>query len=86
MTFDDIGDGSAGILHPAMVPAVACLVASRLLLSRIRRELAMLTSEAGASLYPNAERMAKGGIAYSLFVVMVAFNLISLGILPGTFI
>lgn len=86
MTFDDLTDGSTGVLHPAVVPTVAGFAVSRLLVGRLRCEFESLASGPGASLQPSGERMAKGAAAYTVFVCMVAFNLMTLGITPGTIV
>jgi integrase len=83
MTFDQFSDGVTGVLQPAFVPVLAGLAANRLMLRRIQRELKALTSRPGASLRPSRGRLAKGATAYSLFVGLVAFNLVSLGLIPG---
>lgn len=83
MTFDQFSDGVTGVLQPAFIPVLAGLAANRLMLRRIQRELKALTSKPGASLRPSRERIAKGATAYSLFVGLVAFNLLSLGLIPG---
>jgi len=86
MTFDDLSDGSTGVLHPAVAPIFAGVAASQLVVARLRRELNALTSSPGTSLQPSKERMARGAVAYSLFVGMVAFNLMTLGLTPGTIV
>jgi integrase len=86
MTFDDLSGGSTGVLHPAVVPAVAGFAISRWIVGRLRRELESSASAPGASLQPSGERMAKAAAAYSVFVGMVAFNLMTLGITPGTIV
>jgi integrase len=86
LTFDDLSDSSTGVLHPALAPIFAGVAASQLVVTRLRRELDALTSRPGTSLRPNRGRMAKGAAAYSLFVGMVAFNLMTIGLTPGAII
>lgn len=80
---DRLSDGTTGVIHPGFVPVVAGFGVGRLLMHRLHREFEALTSRPGASLQPSSDRMAKGVAAYSLFVGLIAFNLVSLGLVPG---
>jgi len=80
MTFDELPDGSTGVLHPGALPVIGMIAAGRLMFCRLRRELSAITTRPGTSLRPSNNRIAKGAVAYSLFVTLVAFNLVSLGI------
>lgn len=83
MTFDQLSDGFTGAFQPASVPVFVGLAATQLIVSRLYRELDALTSRPRTSLRPSRGRLATGAAAYSLFVGMVAFNLVSLGLVPG---
>ncbi|WP_254837893.1 hypothetical protein [Natronomonas marina] len=83
LTFDELPDDTTGVLHPGAVFVIGGFAVGRLLVNRLRRELENLASRPGASLHPNRERMARGAVAYSLFVGMVSLNLFSLSLLPG---
>lgn len=84
LTFDELPDETTGALHPGALFFIGGFAVGRLLVNRLRRELKDLASRPGASLRPNRERMAKGTVAYSLFVGMVSLNLFSIGLLPAT--
>jgi hypothetical protein len=84
LTFDELSDGTTGVLHPGAVFFIGGFAAGRLLVSRLRRELEALASQPGTSLRPARDRMVRGAVAYSLFVGMVSLNLFSLGLLPAT--
>jgi hypothetical protein len=80
MTFDQLTDGSTGMLHPGALPVIGVLAAGRLMFCRFRRELSALTTRPGTSLRPSNRRIAEGAAGYSLFVTLVAFNLVCLGL------
>ncbi len=83
LTFDELSDGTTGVLHPGCLFFTGGFAVGRLLLSRLQRELEELASRPGTSLRPDSERLAKVTVAYSLFVGMISLNLFSLGLLPG---
>jgi hypothetical protein len=84
LTFDELSDETTGVLHPGALFFLGGFAVGRLLVSRLRREVEDLASQPGTSLRPNRERMARGAVAYSLFVGMVSLNLFTLGLLPTT--
>jgi len=81
-TFERFSDGVTSPLHPALVPVFAGLAASGLTFRRLRREFEALTSSPGTALRPSRGRVAKGATAYTLFVGLIAFNLVNLGLIP----
>lgn len=83
MTFDQLSDKTTSMLHPGLVPVVGAIAAGQVLMIRLRRELKGLTTRPGTSLRPSRERIVTGATAYSLFVAMVTFNLVSIGLFSG---
>jgi hypothetical protein len=53
------------------------------MLRRLRREFEALTSSPGAALRPSRGRVAKGAAAYLLFVGLIAFSFVNLGLIPS---
>jgi len=80
VTLDRLSDeftGAAGLL-----PVLPGFAATLLPLSRLYRELNALTSEPGTSPRPRRGRLGADATVCSLFVGMVAFNPVSLGVVP----
>jgi len=48
-----------------------------------KQELEALTSSPGTALRPSRGRVAKAATAYTLFVGLIAFNLVNLGLIPS---
>ncbi|WP_254768398.1 site-specific integrase [Salinilacihabitans rarus] len=82
-TFDRFSDGFTSPLHPVLVPVFAGIAASGQMLRRLRREFGALTSSPGTALRPSRGRVLKGATAYTLFVGLIAFNLVNLGLVPS---
>lgn len=82
MTMDRFSDSTTGVLHPGLVPILVLFTANRLVVTRLSGEFQALASRPGTSLRPSGERVAKGAAAYSLFVAMLTFNLMSLNLVP----
>lgn len=82
-TFDQFSDGFTSAFHPVLVSVFAGLTTSGLMARRLRREVEALTSSPGTALRPSRGRVAKAATAYMLFVGLIAFNLVNLGLIPS---
>jgi len=83
MTFDQLSDGTTGVLHPGLLPVVGAIAAGRVTVDRLRQESKALTAKPGTTPRPSNGRLVKGAAAYMLFVGMVTINLITIGLLPS---
>lgn len=83
-TIERFSDGFTSVFHPLYVPIITGIIVGQETVGRLQREFDMLTEKPGTSLRPSRGRIAEGAAAYSLFVGMLAFNLMSLGLTPGT--
>lgn len=82
-TFKQFSDGTNGVINPGLLPVVVAVALGDWLPDRLRQEAQQLTARPGTSLRPNRKRLATGAAAYSMFVGMVALNLILLGLVPA---
>lgn len=80
---ESFGVGPNAFTHPGVVPVVSAVSLGAWVPNRLRRELQNMTPDSEPSPTPDATRAAKGVAGYSLCIVLLAFNLAMMGLVPA---
>lgn len=82
-SLESFGAGTNAFAHPGVVPVVGAVSLGAWVPNRLRRELQDMTPDSEPSPTPDPARAAKGVAGYSLCIVLLAFNLAMMGLVPA---
>jgi hypothetical protein len=77
------GPGPNAFAHPGVVPIVGAVSLGAWIPNRLQRELQDMTPDSEPSPTPDSARAVKGVAGYSLCIVLLAFNLAMMGLVPA---
>lgn len=80
---DSFGDRPNAFVHPAAAPVVGAISLGAWIPDRLQRELRDMAPNPEPSPTPDSARAAKGAAGYSLCILMLAFNLAMMGLVPA---
>ncbi|WP_204366251.1 site-specific integrase [Haloarcula amylolytica] len=82
-SLESFGVGPNAFAHPAAVPVVSAVSLGAWIPNRLQRELQDIAPDSEPSPVPDPTRAVKGAAGYSLCIVLLAFNLAMMGLVPA---